>query len=62
MFLAAAGIVASLIGTRFVNAKEGANVQAALSLGTYVAGILTIVAAYFLVSYLELEVGVFMLS
>ena len=59
LLLSAAGIVASLIGTRFVNAKEGANVQKALSMGTYVAGLLTIVAAYFLVTYLEIEIGVF---
>lgn len=59
LLLSAAGIVASLIGTRFVNAKDGANVQKALSLGTYVSGILTIGAAYFLVSYLAMPIGVF---
>lgn len=59
LLLAAAGIVASLIGTRFVSAKEGANVQKALSMGTYVAGLLTVAAAYFLVNYLGLNIGVF---
>lgn len=59
LLLSAAGIIASLIGTRFVSAKDGANVQKALSLGTYVSGILTIGASYFLVSYLALPVGVF---
>lgn len=59
LLLSAAGIVASLIGTRFVSAKDGANVQKALSLGTYVSGILTIGAAYFLVSYLAMPIGVF---
>ncbi len=59
MLLAAAGIVASMLGSRFVNAKEGANVQQALNLGTYVSSLLTIVAAYFLVRYLEIEMGVF---
>lgn len=59
LLLSAAGIVASLIGTRFVNAKEGANVQKALSMGTYVAGVLTVAASYFLVSYLGMDIGVF---
>lgn len=59
LLLSAAGIVASLIGTRFVNAKDGANVQKALSMGTYVAGLLTVAASYFLVSYLGLNIGVF---
>lgn len=59
MLLAATGIVASIIGTRFVSAKEGANVQGALSMGTYVSSALTILAAYFLVNYLGIEIGVF---
>lgn len=59
LLISAAGIIASLIGTRFVSAKDGANVQKALSLGTYVSGALTVAAAYFLVSYLALDIGVF---
>ncbi len=59
MLLAAAGIVASIIGTRFVSAKEGANVQRALSMGTYVSSGLTILAAYFLVQFLGIDIGVF---
>lgn len=59
MLLAAAGIVASVIGTRFVSAKEGANVQRALSMGTYVSSALTILAAYFLVQFLGIDIGVF---
>lgn len=59
LLLAATGIVASIIGSRFVSAKEGANVQRALSMGTYVSGALTLVGAYFLVRYLGIEVGVF---
>ncbi|MGI6344957.1 MAG: sodium-translocating pyrophosphatase [Bacillota bacterium] len=60
LLLAAAGTLASIIGTRFVNAKEGANVQRALNLGTYTSGILTVAAAYFLVSTLGFEIGVFL--
>ncbi|NLW17958.1 MAG: sodium-translocating pyrophosphatase [Firmicutes bacterium] len=59
LLLAAAGIIASLIGTNFVNAKDGANVQRALSMGTYVSGVLTVGASYFLVTYLGMDMGVF---
>ncbi|NLY53640.1 MAG: sodium-translocating pyrophosphatase [Firmicutes bacterium] len=59
LLLAAAGVIASIIGTRFVSAKEGANVARALNLGTYVSGLLTIGAAYFLVGYLGIEINVF---
>lgn len=57
--LAAVGIIASIIGSRFVSAKEGSNVQHALHNGTYAAGALTIAAAFGLVSYLNLEMGIF---
>ena len=46
--IAAIGIVASIIGTFFVRGKEGSNPQKSLNIGTYVAGIILIVAAYFL--------------
>ncbi|MGI6357954.1 MAG: sodium-translocating pyrophosphatase [Bacillota bacterium] len=59
MLLAAAGIVASILGSRFVSAKEGANVQQALNMGTYVSSLLTVAAAYFLVRYLGMDMGVF---
>ncbi|KAF0195167.1 MAG: K(+)-stimulated pyrophosphate-energized sodium pump [Bacillota bacterium] len=57
--LAALGIIASIIGSRFVSAKEGTNVQQALNNGTYVAGILTVLAAFGLVRALDIEMGVF---
>lgn len=57
--LAALGIVASIIGSRFVSAKEGANVQHALHNGTYAAGILTVIAAFGLVRFLGVDIGVF---
>lgn len=59
LYIAAAGIVASIIGTRFVRAKEGANLGQALERGTLVSGILTIGASYFLVSYTGVGMGVF---
>ena len=48
LMIAAIGIVASIIGTFFVRGKEGSNPQKSLNIGTYVAGIILIVAAYFL--------------
>lgn len=52
MFIAAIGIVASIIGTFFVRGKEGGNPQKALNMGTYVSGIILIIAAYFLSTYM----------
>ena len=48
LYLAAIGIVASIIGTFFVRGKEGGNPQKALNMGTYVSGVIVIVASYFL--------------
>ncbi|NLO96724.1 MAG: sodium-translocating pyrophosphatase [Peptococcaceae bacterium] len=48
MLIAGAGVVASIIGTFFVRTNEGANAGKALSFGTLVAMILSIIAAYFL--------------
>ncbi|MBU5302258.1 sodium-translocating pyrophosphatase [Eubacterium callanderi] len=52
LFLAAVGIVASIIGTFFVRGKEGGNPQKSLNMGTYVSGILVIIASYFLSTYM----------
>lgn len=51
MLLAAVGILASIIGTFFVRGKEGGNPQRALDMGTYVSGILVVIASYFLSIY-----------
>ncbi|MDP2842631.1 MAG: sodium-translocating pyrophosphatase, partial [Acetobacterium sp.] len=51
MMLAAIGIFASIIGTFFVRGKEGGNPQRALDMGTYVSGIIVVVASYFLSDY-----------
>lgn len=48
LYLAAIGIVAAIIGTFFVRGKEGGNPQKALNMGTYVSGVIVIVASYFL--------------
>ncbi|MGE4507347.1 MAG: sodium-translocating pyrophosphatase, partial [Eubacteriaceae bacterium] len=51
LMLAGIGILASIIGTFFVRGKEGANPQRALDMGTYVSGVIVIIAAYFLSQY-----------
>lgn len=57
--LAAAGILASIIGTFFVRTGEGANPHKALKNGTYVSGILTIIASYIVATSILGEIGVF---
>jgi K(+)-stimulated pyrophosphate-energized sodium pump len=51
MFLAAAGIIVSIIGTFFVRTKEGGNPQQALNLGSFGAGIVMALFAYFIINY-----------
>lgn len=46
--LSAIGIIASIIGAFFVKGDENSDPGKALKMGTYVAGIVTIVASYFL--------------
>ncbi|WP_227762257.1 sodium-translocating pyrophosphatase [Zhaonella formicivorans] len=48
LMVAAAGIVASIIGTFFVRTDEGANAQKALNTGTLVASVLSIIFTYFI--------------
>ncbi len=48
LMIAAAGIVASIIGTFFVKTDEGANAQKALNTGSMVAYVLAVVAMFFL--------------
>jgi len=50
MLLAAAGIVASIIGTFFVRVREGGNPQIALNTGQFVAAGLLLVISWFLVT------------
>ncbi|MGF7186740.1 K(+)-stimulated pyrophosphate-energized sodium pump [Desulfitispora alkaliphila] len=48
LMIAGAGIIASIIGTFFVKTKEGADAGKALHTGTYVAGILSLAAIFFI--------------
>ncbi len=50
MTLAAAGIIASIIGTFFVRVKDGGDPQKALNLGEIASGILMLGASYWLIN------------
>ena len=52
LVIAAVGIIASIIGTFFVKVKEGGDPQKALNFGNIVAGILMIIASWFLINWL----------
>ncbi|MGI6605512.1 MAG: sodium-translocating pyrophosphatase [Peptococcia bacterium] len=55
--IAAAGVVASIIGSFFVRTGEGANASKALNMGETVAMILSLVATYFLATNMLPETG-----
>ncbi len=59
LLLAAVGIFASIIATRFVRVKEGKNPARALERGTNISALLTLIGAAFLVNYLIADWGVF---
>jgi len=62
LMVAAAGIVASIIGTFFVRTNEGANAQKALNTGSMVSYALSVAAIFFLTRGLlsaDLALGVF---
>ena len=46
LLLSATGIIASIIGILFVRGKEGGNPASALNAGTYVSGIIVIIASF----------------
>ncbi|MEX2404768.1 MAG: sodium-translocating pyrophosphatase [Balneolales bacterium] len=52
LFLAATGIVASIIGTFFVRVKEGGDPQKALNIGEFGSAILMAIAFYFLINWM----------
>ena len=52
MFLAAVGIVASIIGTMFVSVKEGGNPKSGLTRGELSAAVIMIIGAFFLITNL----------
>lgn len=59
LLLAAVGIIAAIIGSQFIKAKEGGNPAKALEKGTISSGILAIVGAFFLIRFMIGDMGVF---
>ncbi|OGU40158.1 MAG: sodium-translocating pyrophosphatase [Ignavibacteria bacterium RIFOXYB2_FULL_35_12] len=59
LMIAGVGIVMSIIGTFFVRVKEGGDPQKALNFGNVVAGILMIIASWFLIKWLLPESWIF---
>lgn len=51
LIVAGVGILSSMIGSTFVKGKDGSNPHKALKLGTYVSGVLFIIAVFFLNMY-----------
>lgn len=52
LILSAIGIIASLIGIFMVRGKEGSNPASALNMGTYIAGIIVVIATLILSNYM----------
>jgi len=59
MFLAAAGVIASIIGTFFVRVKEGGNPQSALNIGQLVSAVVMVGFSYVLITNILPEKIVF---
>lgn len=59
LMIAGVGIIMSIIGTFFVRVKEGGDPQKALNLGNLVAGLLMIIASWFLIKWLLPETWLF---
>ena len=57
MIVAATGVLAAIIGTFFVKAKEGVKLSAALERGTLVSGILVVSASLFVTRFYSFEFG-----
>jgi K(+)-stimulated pyrophosphate-energized sodium pump len=51
LIIAGAGVLASIVGTLFVRAREGMRLHTALNIGTYVATFLTIAAMFVLIAF-----------
>ncbi len=59
VILSSFGIIASIIATVTVKTDDPTKVHAKLEGGTRIAGILTIIASFGIIKYLELPMGVF---
>ena len=52
LFLAASGIIVSIIGTFMVKVKEGGNPQRALNMGEFGSSVIMIVVSYFIIDHM----------
>ena len=59
LFIAASGIIMSIVGTFFVKVKEGGDPHKALNMGEFISAGLMIAITYFLIQYLLPESWVF---
>ncbi len=59
LFLAAAGIVVSIIGTFFVRVREGGNPQRALNVGEFGSSILMVIIMFFIIKFMLPETWTF---
>jgi K(+)-stimulated pyrophosphate-energized sodium pump len=57
LIVAGVGVLSSMIGSTFVKGKDGSNPHRALKLGTYISGLLFIIAVFFLNMYFKNEGG-----
>jgi K(+)-stimulated pyrophosphate-energized sodium pump len=60
LWVAAVGILASIVGTLFVRAKKEKNLGLALRLGLWSSSVMVIIASYFITSYFMQDLSVFM--
>jgi len=59
LLISAFGIISSIIATLTVKTNDGSKVHAKLEMGTRIAGILTIIASFGIIKYLDLDMGIF---
>ena len=59
LLISAFGILSSIIATLTVKTNDGSKVHSKLEMGTRIAGVLTIIASYGIITYLGLDIGVF---
>ena len=59
LLISAFGIISSIIATLTVKTDDGSKVHAKLEMGTRIAGILTIIASFGIIKYLDLDMGIF---
>jgi len=59
LILAAAGIISSIIGTYFVNAKKGSNPGRALDKGIWASAIIMTILSFILIMIIAKDIGIF---